>query len=163
MLQVKVENYRRKTNQLSFCSFIDSEYGVWRITFYHGTAWKDKTGTNCDPLQAANCDPYIKILIDDQEVFRTKTHWHQNVVNFDETFVSARMRKNASIAIEMWDDDSTVGDWGTPDDLMARWRNGNVEVFSSHSKLAGPKWYGKYQNKVRYSSSWTDELSDDSK
>lgn len=138
-----------------------TEYGVWQIRFSDGAAWKDITGRNCDPLRIVNCDPYIKILIDDREVFRTKTQWHKNIVNFDETYISPRMGKNSTIAIEMWDDDSTVDDWGTPNDLMSRWGNGNVKKFMRYSKLAGQQWNGKYQNKVHYSSSWIEEPSDD--
>lgn len=142
--------------------FADTEYGVWRISFHRGAAWKDKIGSNCDPLQVANCDPYIKILVNDREVFRTKTHWQQNIVNFDETYVSPPMLKNSSVVIEMWDNDSTIGDWGTPDDLMSRWGIGTVDLFNRYSKLAGPKWHGKYQNKVQYSSSWVDQISSES-
>lgn len=148
-------------SNLIYSIIIFIEYGVWQIKFTRGAGWKDISGKRCDTLQIINCDPYIKILVDDQEVFRTKTQWHQNLVNFDETYISPRMKKDSNIVIEMWDDDSTVGDWGTADDLMSRWGNGTVDLFMRYNRLAGHKYYGKYQNKVEYLSSWMDELPAD--
>lgn len=99
----------------------------------------------------------MKVIVDGQEVFRTETKWGKRYPNFRETYFSNRMRKDARITIEMWDDDSRPRDWGSPDDLMSRWDNQSVDLLLKYSYLMGNPRDGIWQNRIDYTSSWRDE------
>lgn len=105
-------------------------YGKWEITILEsiGRGFHDET---CD-FNVQGCDPYIKILIDDREVHKTETQWDTPHPIWDVTYKSKRMRKDARITIEIWDDDS--GFLGSSDDLMLRWSTSIDELLRNGSK-----------------------------
>lgn len=82
--------------------------------------FRDVNGNECDSiLSGEHCDKYIKILINDSQVYRSATRWNDNVKTvFNEMYTTGKMMKNDKITLEIWDDDS--GALGSQDDLMYR-------------------------------------------
>ena len=62
------------------------------------------------------CDPYVRILIQDQEVFRTTTKEEDNQPKFHERFQTEKIFKKSKIEIQIMDDDTGYSE----DDLMSR-------------------------------------------
>lgn len=154
----RISNIQNKVLKIKLTNrdfFSVESAGYWQITFYGGEAHKLATGHFCDDF--GPCDPYIKVLIDDIEVFRTETKTAQRHPVFKETYYSPRMRKNAKITIEMWDNDNPQHCLGSPDELMSRWDDGRVSSLSRYTTLADHLWDDEYQNKIDYSSSWIDD------
>lgn len=53
-----------------------------------------------------NCDPYVKIYIDGEKVFKTTTKKDATyLARFYETYSSNKIHKNSAIRIEVWDED----------------------------------------------------------
>lgn len=58
---------------------------------------------NCDT--ASQCDGYVKIFIDEQQVYYTKTIRNDDHPMFFQTFTSNKIKKNAVVRFELWDAD----------------------------------------------------------
>lgn len=73
-------------------------------------------GDYCDTNSL--CDPYVIIFIDNQKVYETKKMVDTESADFMETYTSHRIKADAKIKVEVWDEDNfTNGD----DDLL--WRD----------------------------------------
>lgn len=96
----------------------------------------------------------MKVLVDGKEVFRTKTQWGKRYPYFGETYFSPRMKKDARITIEMWDNDSWPRLLASPDDLMSRWDDKSIDSLLNYSYLLGDARDGSFQNRIDYTSSW---------
>lgn len=103
----------------------------------------------------------MKVLVDGQEVFRTRTQWGKRYPSFDQTYFSPRMRKDARITIEMWDDDSRPLILKSPDDLMSRWSDQTIDSLLKYTYLLGDPRDEQWQNRIDYISSWRDEKRND--
>lgn len=98
------------------------------------------------------CDPYVKLFIDGQQVFRTSTKENVYVANFYESHKTGRIRKTGSIKFELWDDD---GSW-SKDDFITSWDT-NIEsivpnkLFQTYiagrynSLSVGAEWKAEYE------------------
>lgn len=63
-----------------------------------------------------NCDPYVKIYIDDARVFKTTTKDDATyLARFYETYTSNKLDKNSAIRIEVWDENVFQND------MMFQW------------------------------------------
>lgn len=56
------------------------------------------------------CDPYVKVLVDGQEVFRTTVKEDRNDAKFFERFRTGKILKTARISVEIWDHDAEDDD-----------------------------------------------------
>lgn len=103
----------------------------------------DIKGKTCEMNGGINCDTYIIIKIDDEQVFKSKTIDNNSHPTFEQTFVSDFINMDAIIAIEMWDSDLIA------DDLMSVWK-GNAEFFATHGEqtLLGEKTSNNRQNSL---------------
>ena len=107
----------------------------------------DYNGDRCDFLQ--DCDSYLRIIVNGQEVWRSHTEWSESNPEFDETFTMP-LSRYANIAIQMWDSDLSSGD-----DLMSEWPNFSVESLSRYTTLTGHDWGWDKQNYVHIRTQWT--------
>lgn len=77
-------------------------------------------GNNYDNSNPNDADPYIKVFLDNTEIFRTRTQYQKkSYVHFGETLSLPRMRKTSSIRFEVYDEDG--GFLEGSDDLMSTW------------------------------------------
>lgn len=120
------------------------KYGWLTITFKEATAATHATGSSCDVFTP--CDPYIKLFINDIEVYRTRIIYDQEYVYFDETYSSEKISKKSKITIEMWDWDAV----SSHDSILA-W-NTNIREL-----LRTPTKHGYGENKIVTKSSWIDQ------
>lgn len=88
-------------------------------------AFGDIKGNECESI-GDDCDPYVKLFINDQLIHKTATV--ENTLTFDvnHDFISQLIPNTSVITIEIWDDDS--GFLGSADDLVLR-TNGDVSDF----------------------------------
>lgn len=117
------------------------------MNFESGSANKDRDGNRCDNcfLCQNACDPFIVVKIDGVEKYRSRTIWDSYTPTFDSTFNSEPISEDASITIELWDND----DGDSNDDLMSRWDNLRVSSLLSTRHLAD-----RY-NTIQVHSKWT--------
>lgn len=123
--------------------------GLWRIEFKEAWALMDIDGGTCDYWN--KCDAYIKIIVDDTEVFRSVTVLNNDRPNFKETF-QMDLCADSKIVLEMWDEDVKLQG---ADDLMGRWGPLNVFQIGSLPLFEGPKRHRGFQNLIKARSSWT--------
>lgn len=61
------------------------------------------------------CDQYVRVLVDDQEIFRTSMKEDTNYAVYNERFQMGIILKTAKITMQIWDDDTGYSE----DDLMS--------------------------------------------
>lgn len=109
-------------------------------------AYSHSQGEKCDFLSFDKCDPYVKILVNSELVYVTRTVSDGSYVIFDETFTTKRIEKNSMITIEVWDYDKMSNS-----DLILRWEVSVENLLKTNLK----RGYG--DNKVYVNSWWADE------
>lgn len=108
-----------------------------------GEAWIDTNGEFCDKI--GRCDSFIKIRVNDVEVYNTRTHDNIFAPNYDETYTSDEpIPKDSTILIQMWDYDP-VG----ANDLMSEWNLAPSDVGSCKT-LFGDKEKEDRENYVQF-------------
>lgn len=116
-------------------------------------------GGNCDwglTSLNAECDVYIKILINNQLDFQTTKDANKAHGTFTLNYKTPKISKKSLIRIEMWDDDS--GFLGTDDDLILNKTLTIAELTKQHKIeiKAGAK--GSKDNSIEIDgSAWLDE------
>lgn len=85
------------------------------------------------------------VRVDGNERFRTRTVWNENDPDFQETFNSGVISKDAKITIEMWDND----DGDSSDDLMSKWTNLDIQTLVNSYHL------GDSYNSIDFHAHWT--------
>lgn len=60
------------------------------------------------PLLPNPCDPFVKVSINNVEVFRTQMKKNWNSAIFNEIYNAGEISKTANIRLAVWDDDSHV-------------------------------------------------------
>ncbi|XP_031628475.1 uncharacterized protein LOC116344180 [Contarinia nasturtii] len=114
---------------LIFCiiEYCESNAGFagLRISNFAFEGHKLANGGNCDgtnPFKQMSkyCEPYVKIFVNGQQVFRSETKSAAvNAVKFSEHYENAKIPRDAKIRIEVWDSDSGNAG-GSKDDLILR-------------------------------------------
>lgn len=120
------------------------KYGWLTITFEEATAASHANGDRCDIFDP--CDPYIKLFIDNVEVYRTRIIYDQKYVHFGDTYSSQKISKKAKITIEMWD-----WDLMSSHDSILPW-NTNIKEL-----LKTPIKHGYGENQIVTRSTWIDQ------
>lgn len=129
-------------------------FGWLRMKIRRVIASGEADGSSCETNSNMECDPYLILYIDDEEVIRTPTR--EDTTHFDANvdYASKKILKTANIKIEVWDDDS--GFLGSPDDLIMR-TEGNVESFLNNGIREGAK-IASLVNRIETISVWKDDF-----
>lgn len=93
------------------------------------------------------CDPYVKVLANGREIFKTTVKENKSFVQFFEGRISPKIGKANEISIEMWDDN---GD-NSNDALIYRLNTDVAKLLNDSDE------YG-YPNFVIVKGFWKDEI-----
>lgn len=124
----------------------------------YGDAEKDK----CDPAEAKECDPYVVLIINGEEIHRSPSKENTAIYDLNYRYVSGKIPKNSSITVEVWDDDHFTGIlaiFSSSDDLVLR-SEGDVDDFLKNPFRTGVLTTGAQfngQNSINTYSFWEDE------
>lgn len=101
----------------------------------------------------ANCDPIIKLFVDDEKVLKTARSI--NGFSFDAkiTFTTAKIQKNSTIIIEIWDARKGLMN---PNVLLFR-KKGTVNSFLNKQRRAEGDNFDEHANRIETVSFWRDE------
>lgn len=128
--------------------------GWLTISIRKVVAVESASGAHCDSHNNL-CDPYVKLLINDKEVYKTRAKLNRHVFDDNVRFVSEIIPKSSKIKIEVWDDDSQEFLYWSEDDLIQR-EEGDIESF-----IKAPIRYGAHNSDLRNSLEvavfWRDE------
>lgn len=141
-LEYNLENAQSiAASKVYVCKKDEDENGWLTITFEDARAATHTSGGNCDIFSP--CDPYIKLFINNENVYESEVFWEQEYVYFGKTYTSNMINKGASIKIEMWD-----WDRASTSDLILSWDTSIKDLLKNSIK------YGTGENKIVTSSSW---------
>lgn len=124
----------------------------------YGDADRDK----CDPAEAKECDPYVKLIINDEEILRSPSRTNIAIYDLNYRYVSGKIPRNSNITVEIWDDDQFTGFLAfasSSDDLVLR-SEGNIDDFLNNPFRTGVVTTGAQfngQNSISTYSFWEDE------
>lgn len=110
-------------------------------------------GSTCDTAATNQCDPYVKLFINGENVRTSGARANNCCHDVDVTYTSKKIKKSSTIMIEVWDDDS--GFLGSADDLILR-SSGDVDSFLNEPIRLGAIIYN-LQNQLETVSFWQDE------
>lgn len=94
------------------------------IGIKHIRAFSSADGSDCDV--SGQCDPYVKLFINNEKVNQTKVWENTCCFNANAWYQSIKIPKKSTLKIEIWDDDS--GFFGTADDLILQ-TQGSIDSF----------------------------------
>lgn len=113
---------------------------TFNINYIKGNhAIKDSRGNECDNVvgyfdHGDSCDLYVLLFIDENRVFKSQIIENERFYyEFGDSFKSKKIRREAKIRIEVWDDDS--GFLGSNDDFV----NGSEEEFAYSFATVGTR------------------------
>lgn len=126
-------------------------------------AYGDIDKKSCDPAEAKECDPYVKLFINGEEVHRSDSRTNIAIYDLNYRYVSGKIPRNSKIKVEIWDDDLFT-EWflkpfSTDDDLVLQ-SEGDVDDFLNNPFRAGVITTGAQfngQNSISTYSFWEDE------
>lgn len=113
-------------------------------------------GSSCKFYSRFGCNSYIKLFVDDDELFRSSTMKDKFVYDADITFTTGRISKDSTIKIEIWDESSAF--WEL--DRLILKTDGNVESFLKQPLREGVM-VGDKRNAIETVSFWQDEYKED--
>lgn len=101
----------------------------------------------------ANCDPIIKLFVDDEKVLKTARSI--NGFSFDAkiTFTTGKIQKNSAITIEIWD---AKKGFMNPNVLLFS-KKGTVNSFLKNQSRAEGDNFAEHANRIETVSFWRDE------
>lgn len=124
----------------------------------YGDILKDK----CDPAEAKECDPYVKLIINDEQILRSPSKTNTAIYDLKYRYVSGKIPKNSRISLEVWDDDKFEGilaPFSSSDDLVLE-THGDIDDFLKNPFRPGVITTGAQfngQNSINTYSFWEDE------
>lgn len=107
-------------------------FGWWTVIIGTVVAKSQRlSDSDCDPLipfliPSKACDPYVIVYVDENEMCRTSIKEESSEITFFHKCRSKKMRKTATIKLELWDSDRNG------DDLLLSWTT-NIETLSNTS------------------------------
>lgn len=125
-------------------------------------AYGDSDKKNCDPAEAKECDPYVKLFINGELIHRSPSRTNTAIYDINYRYVSGKIPRNSNITVEVWDDDKFEGwlAWASSTDDLVLHSEGDIDDFLNNPFRTGVVTKGSQfngQNSLSTYSFWEDE------
>lgn len=122
------------------------------IIDYVAAVHKSGGNSNCDPWwkESTHCEPYVKVLFDDREVFRSTTKESGRNFWYYELYQSFKIPTSTNVKMEVWDRDQ-----GENDDLVLRAQSMASSLSTEENRFSDG------DNKLNVKAHWRTEYQDD--